>query len=302
MGNFPYFIVNLCLVTASLFFVAPAMAQQGANTCLLCHNKPPDNLILSTPHGQQADPRAPAGAGSCVGCHGASLDHAQGKVKDGKMASADINFGKDSATPLAEQNKVCLSCHEKGDNVNWHGSQHQFADLSCSSCHTLHTVKDKVLDKKTEAEVCYTCHVEQRAQANRPYGHPLVEGKMSCSDCHSPHGGTGTAMLVKNTVNETCYECHEDLRGPFLWEHQPVREDCMHCHTPHGAIHVAMTKIRTPFLCTACHSENFHPSGLRSGTGLPPAAADDRLLARDCMNCHLAVHGSNHPSGTGLTR
>ena len=27
--------------------------------------------------------------------------------------------------------------------------------------------------------------------------------------------------------NETCYQCHAEKRGPFLWEHQPARDDCL---------------------------------------------------------------------------
>jgi DmsE family decaheme c-type cytochrome len=125
---------------------------------------------------------------------------------------------------------------------------------------------------------------------------------MSCSDCHNPHGAPGPVLLSENTINDTCYQCHEDKRGPFLWEHQPVREDCTLCHTPHGATQPRMLIARMPYLCNMCHSENFHPSTLRSGTGVPPRGASDNLLARSCINCHSQVHGSNHPSGTGLTR
>ena len=39
--------------------------------------------------------------------------------------------------------------------------------------------------------------------------------------------GTTQAALKKDTVNDTCYTCHADQRGPFLWEHQPVSEDCV---------------------------------------------------------------------------
>ncbi len=76
----------------------------------------------------------------------------------------------------------------------------------------------------------------------------------------------------------------------------------MLCHTPHGATQVAMLKVRMPYLCNMCHSENFHPSTLNTGTGLPTLDASDDLLVRSCSNCHSKVHGSNHPSGTGLTR
>ncbi len=44
-------------------------------------------------------------------------------------------------------------------------------------------------------------------------------------------------------MNETCYTCHADKRGPFLWEHQPVNEDCTNCHTPHGSNITPLLKI-----------------------------------------------------------
>ena len=88
------------------------------------------------------------------------------------------------------------------------------------------SAKDPVLTKATQPEVCFACHKEQRAQTHRVSTHPIDAGKMACSDCHNPHGSTGPKLLVKNNVNETCYTCHAEKRGPFLWEHGPVIDDC----------------------------------------------------------------------------
>jgi DmsE family decaheme c-type cytochrome len=125
---------------------------------------------------------------------------------------------------------------------------------------------------------------------------------MACTDCHKPHGSSGPGDLIHNTVNETCYECHAEKRGPFLWEHAPVREDCSNCHTPHGSNYENLLTGRQPWLCQQCHSTAYHPSGAYSGTGIPPEGADPRILSGQCMNCHQQVHGSNHPSGINLTR
>jgi DmsE family decaheme c-type cytochrome len=109
-------------------------------------------------------------------------------------------------------------------------------------------------------------------------------------------------MLVKATVNETCYTCHAEKRGPFLWEHPPAREDCTNCHTPHGSIHTPLLKARAPWLCQQCHLAPMHPSTAYSGTGVPPRGAAQQILANSCMNCHSQVHGTNHPSGPRNTR
>ena len=93
---------------------------------------------------------------------------------------------------------------------------------------------------------------------------------MTCSSCHQPHGSVSEFNLIRNTVNETCYTCHGDKRGPFLWEHPPARESCVECHNPHGANNPSLLKVRAPFLCQQCHSVSGHPSTLYSGSNIPP--------------------------------
>ena len=268
-------------------------ANGGANTCLVCHNQPPVTHILQTPH-------APLSLNNCQSCHGPSTDHTR------QMNSPDIVFGENTgrfpASDVQVQNQACLNCHGSGSRFNWHGSQHDFADLSCSSCHTIHAMGDPVLLKIEESQVCFGCHQDKRAQINRRSHHPVEEGKVACSDCHNSHGSPGVSLLLNNTVNETCYQCHAEKRGPFLWEHQPVREDCSNCHNPHGSNQQSLLNVRTPFLCQQCHQEAFHPSSLYSATGIPPGGAAQQLLGKDCMNCHSTIHGSNHPSGSRLTR
>lgn len=277
-------------------------APRGAETCMKCHDKPPTTLILRTPHAQKADKRTPFAAQQCESCHGASPQHLVKPEKGKKRAPTAIVFGQKSATSVARQNKVCLSCHESGLRMHWKGSEHDFSDVSCAGCHRVHTLKDKVLVKKTQARICFACHAEQRAQSFLRSRHPIREGKVVCTNCHNPHGSAGPTLLVKKTVNETCYQCHAEKRGPFLWEHAPVREECTLCHTPHGSVQPRLLRVRTPFLCQTCHSEAFHPSTLRSGTGVPPVGAGDRLLGKGCLNCHSKIHGSNHPSGPRFTR
>ena len=46
---------------------------------------------------------------------------------------------------------------------------------------------------------------------------------MTCSDCHAVHGSAGPKLAKRDTVNTTCYTCHAEKRGPFVWEHAPVR-------------------------------------------------------------------------------
>ena len=148
------------------------------------------------------------------------------------------------------------------------------------------------------------CHPAVRARMNRVSHHPVREGAMQCSSCHDVHG-SNPKLVAADWVNETCYQCHAEKRGPFLWEHQPVREDCTLCHRPHGSVHASLLKNRAPWLCQQCHLAPQHPSTAYSGTGLPGAtipSGAQQMLGKAGLNSHSEVHGSNHPSGPRKTR
>ena len=204
--------------------------------------------------------------------------------------------GKKTDTPAADRNAACLTCHQGGKRTHWETSLHASRDTTCTSCHQIHTAHDKVRDKRDQAQVCYTCHKEQRAQNQRPSRHPIPEGKMTCSDCHNPHGSAGTKNMVRDSVNETCYTCHMEKRGPFVRSHQPVQEDCSICHNPHGTTTPNLLKARPPFLCQECHE----PTGHRGGPGIfttpGTSTSSANLVARGCVNCHTNIHGTNNPT------
>lgn len=275
-------------------------APRGAETCLICHNNPTVTSVLNTPHGNSSIPNSPFANQECESCHGASPDHISA------MQSPAVVFGEGgglfTASDVEVQNQACLNCHQSSDRVLWAASAHQSADLVCATCHTIHAGQNTGLSLLPDIDTCLGCHLQQRSQLNQRSHHPIREGLMSCNDCHNPHGSDAVALLSKSTVNETCTTCHTEKRGPYLWEHQPVNEDCTTCHNPHGSTQARMLSVRQPFLCQACHAEAFHPSTLYSGDDIPPVGAAQQLLGRACTNCHTAVHGSNHPSGSRLTR
>jgi DmsE family decaheme c-type cytochrome len=284
-------------------------AGGGITTCTDCHDENeryPVLSILKTKHAVQGDFRTPLAADEgCETCHGPSAAHEE----DSEEVAPSILFGREH--PAEPQNAVCMGCHESGLQMNWAGSSHDRQNLACVSCHTIHAAEDPVMSENIrpgllvrdgQAEVCFSCHTEQRAKSHRLSSHPVKEGKAQCSSCHDPHGSMGPSLLAKPTLNETCYQCHAEKRGPHLWEHAPAREDCSLCHDPHGTNHRPMLKARGPWLCQQCHMAGFHPSTVYTASGIPPTDADDHLLARNCMNCHTEVHGSNHPSGVRWTR
>jgi DmsE family decaheme c-type cytochrome len=282
------------------------LVLKGDAKCTACHDEGDSPKVLGiakNKHGVRADGRTP----TCTSCHGESPLHINKPdgVKD--RQGPDRTFGKKSKTPVAERVAVCLSCHEKeAKRHQWTGSQHQVNDVACTNCHEVHTGHDKVRDKKTQPEVCYACHKEQRADSKKMSHHPIGEGKVTCSDCHNAHGSSGPKLLKKNTLNETCYSCHAEKRGPFLFEHQPVTEDCSNCHTPHGSNITPLLKSRAPFLCQECH-DGSHTSGTPVGPnasfkGSASFSQSTQRAGNSCMNCHNMVHGSNSPAGGYLQR
>jgi DmsE family decaheme c-type cytochrome len=153
------------------------------------------------------------------------------------------------------------------------------------------------------SETCYSCHPAIRAKMQRTSHHPVREGVMGCEDCHNPHDGSTPMMIKASFTNELCYECHTEKRGPFLWEHAPVREDCTNCHDIHGSNHDKLLIAKQPYLCQRCHLNTRHPGTFYTGLNAADAAnASNRAVEHACKNCHQNVHGGNAPSGPYLGR
>ena len=302
--------------------------QSGAvvgEKCVSCHKPYIDAFVLET-HGKSAKFLNDSRAATCETCHGAGTRHIENREK--RVAAADIENPTELKTPEERRraNAACLQCH-RGDrgHFSWQGSEHDRSDMSCMSCHSVHHTKlpqwasagrqrameaqtanlinDKLsrgmLSSLTVEETCFRCHSEKRKAMFQRSTHLLrTENrvtKVTCDSCHNPHGGEGRRMLKTSTLNDTCFECHAEKRGPLLWEHTPVQESCLTCHTPHGSNNVALLTKRTHQLCQQCHINIIgrHPD---------VAGFDVFTYNKSCVNCHTQIHGSNHPSGRAFTR
>lgn len=278
--------------------------RQGADTCLKCHDEDAEVPVLAlfkTKHAVQADERTPFAQLQCETCHGPGGEHGK-RIRHDEVRPPIRDFGRQAATPVDEQNAVCLGCHENHTRTDWQGSVHQRHDVACASCHRVHAAKDPMLVTGQQPDICLECHKQQRAEIHKASTHPVRYGQMACSDCHEPHGSATEALLKRETLNQTCYTCHAEKRGPFLWEHAPVAEDCSLCHRPHGSNYPDLLVQRPPLLCQQCHSLMGHPSVQYTGRGLAGQSPSPRVLAGSCTNCHSQVHGSNHPAGADLSR
>ncbi|MBF0505703.1 MAG: DmsE family decaheme c-type cytochrome [Nitrospirae bacterium] len=266
----------------------------GAETCQGCHETQ-YATYAKTIHSKK-HVKGPASQDACETCHGPGAKH----VEKGGGRGVDIFAFDKKADPRAKTAK-CLACHEEQRQQKfWSMSKHKAEDVSCDNCHSPHRGGDKLL-KAEKSEVCFQCHRDIKTMVNKQSHHPIKEGKVSCSDCHNPHGEFGDKMIKADSVNELCYKCHADKRGPFMWEHPPVEENCTTCHNPHGSNHNRLLVMRTPQLCQQCHDGAYHPGTPYTQFSSPaktafPAA---QLVGRACLNCHNDVHGTNGPSAYG---
>jgi DmsE family decaheme c-type cytochrome len=227
---------------------------------------------------------------SCDACHGGVDAHlASGNKKD------IFTFGKGD---VKKQNAQCLACHTANQKLMfWDNSQHKKEDVACVSCHSIHKSPKPAAQ---EPEVCFGCHKDVRSQANKISHHPIIEGKVKCSDCHNPHGTLGHGMINAENLNQLCYKCHAEKRGPYVWGHAVVEEDCMKCHTPHGSKTSKLLTERLPNLCQNCHDASHGQTpydNTQTFGGL--GASQKRAVARNCLNCHSQIHGSNNQGIAG---
>ncbi len=230
----------------------------------------------------------------CASCHGGVDAHLAHPTKDNIISFT----GKGD---VAARNAQCLNCHGKNQKLMfWDNSKHQQNGVACVSCHTIHK-SSKPYAKQPEK--CFECHKDVKAQVNKFSHHPIIEGKVKCSDCHNPHGTLSKHMITAESTNELCYKCHADKRGPFVFEHPPVAEDCAICHSPHGTKANRLLKEKIPNLCQNCHEGSSHVSTLWStSNAFGTASTSARFYGRSCLNCHSQIHGTNSNNNRAFAR
>jgi len=308
---------------AAVFIALPALAQQvpPGPVCANCHAEAYTSTVL-TPHGAKND----VNGTMCMACHGDASGHA----KDPMKVKPENRLGAKVAA--AQQTAVCMTCHAGNRQLTfWEAGKHSLNEVACSNCHSIHGGKSDTAIRPftttfrdNEADICASCHQSIRSATLKPSHHPIQEGKIKCSDCHNPHGALSKAMVKQETVNQQCLSCHADKRGPYVFAHPAVEDNCLSCHNPHGSSHNFLLNEKVPNLCQDCHDWSRHPGTFYSGSagwliqegtggaGLPMPgtpgqfnpAVSTRFIARSCLNCHNAIHGSNAPASRGkyLTR
>lgn len=210
------------------------------------------------------------GSETCSGCH--EDEYRYFSLSDHSRVSIRIS-DEDAEAGEAES---CETCHGPGSShVEDYGN------------------KDKII--LSDPETCFSCHLDIKGQFLLQHHHPVREGIMTCSDCHSMHGddvrATGRQLLMG--AYEKCFNCHKDQKGPFVFVHDVMRDGCGACHNPHGSINDKLLIAGQTTTCMNCHWEvkfntaqgnlGSFPHGFMAGIG----------AGEECIDCHTAPHGSN---------
>jgi DmsE family decaheme c-type cytochrome len=269
--------------SASAQSKAPEYA--GSESCKTCHEEVYKSWEKG-PHWKQTLKEGGIAKHGCEDCHGAGAAH----VADPADTSTLFLFEKASSKDI---NARCLTCHAGGpQHMNAINSVHSQNGVSCISCHSPHHPETKeFLLAKPETELCFSCHLGQKAQFNMPFRHRVLDGLIQCNDCHNPHG-TVLPKQVRMSPEQSavCFKCHADKQGPFVFEHDPVKaEGCTSCHVPHGGPNQHMLRYSTVnLLCISCHTNSTF-----SGAPSAPSFHNQAAQFQSCTLCHTNIHGSN---------
>jgi predicted CXXCH cytochrome family protein len=280
----------------------------GSETCAACHDKQAKDFS-ATKHAKLKDLESWKNkVQGCESCHGPGKAHSE----EGDPTKI-ISFKRLSSKQASDS---CLTCHagKEGHN-NFRRGEHWKNNVGCTDCHSPHGspfehnkvgsatliaqssrqnpgVAASAMLRQSEPQLCMGCHTETKAQFSKPFHHKVLEGAMSCSSCHNPHGGFETKQTKASVgADASCIRCHTEKQGPFVFEHAPLRtEGCSACHTPHGSANPKLlTRSTVRQTCLECHSS----IGDEITPGVPSFHNQATVRYRECTVCHVQIHGSN---------
>ena len=271
----------------------PEATSIGSDACSDCHDSEPD--FYRKGNHQLAFFQNTKNVG-CESCHGNGSVHAEFFYENDEYEEDPHDLvGIDDLDNMdeAQRSALCQQCHQS-DFPMWRTSDHSRSQVGCWDCHPndLHAPPGAVveiaakLNQQSDEQFCNQCHPSVKAEFTLQYHHRVPEGQMKCADCHSIHGEAPINAALQGQ-NATCYGCHVDIAGPYVYEHLGTEEGCESCHAPHGSVNDKLLLTNDNTLCIQCHFQT--PT---SFFGRQPHA---NFLGGGalCYDCHSHVHGSN---------
>ena len=180
-------------------------------------------------------------------------------------------------------------------------------ELGCEACHgpgSLHSMEGGgahlIHNPGRTADSCVQCHLDVQGQFALPHSHPVADGMVACIDCHDPHGDDEAELFAQGILapeQGACSSCHPAQAGPFVFEHEAMREGCEACHNPHGSVNDKLLKVANGNLCLQCHFTEQRQNSLLIGGVDHTGFAYIQQGTCWTAGCHEAVHGS-HVNGS----
>ena len=104
-----------------------------------------------------------------------------------------------------------------------------------------------------------------------------------CGVCHVNNEPSNPGPIRHSSVNEECFECHDDVREIMArkYKHVPAVEACTDCHNAHNSNEPGLLSAPMVDLCTKCHT------GIKNQ--LAKGKVQHNAIAKDgkkCSNCH----------------
>jgi len=277
----------------------------AAGACTACHAPKPDVKHPAKPKQSESDfDFTAAGSALCYTCHERKDTQ---PVIHGPIQWGQCSFCHDphqSANPyrLKERpiSKLCFKCH-KDDKTSEKEVHGPVAFGECTSCHDPHQGQVKFRLVKQGPELCYTCHVEKRAEFSpKRFGH--VPAKLDCSNCHDPHTSPN-GFRVQRPVPELCFGCHPDKKLQIKTaktDHEAVKiqKKCLNCHDPHFADYPKQLKDTPMQLCFGCHDREQKATDGKMLVNMKGFLDEYRdwhgpIRQQDCAACH-DPHGTDN--------
>ena len=183
---------------------------------------------------------------SCIDCHSphaAPFEHEKAGSTTFVNDVSRENPNRASTLRLkASETQLCMSCHMETKSQFSKPFHHKVMEgtMKCSDCHNAHGGFEA---KQTKLGVggdvsCVKCHANKQGPFVFEHAPLKTEG---CSSCHSPHGSSNPKMLNRNSIRQSCMECHSSLSdaegGAPQAPHNQSTVRYQNCTVCHAQIH-----------------------------------------------------------------